>query len=374
MDQRVQGGQGSVSMIERRERKDGTYSYRVRYRAPDGRFRSRSFARRSEAAEYERQVLSQRRRGDWVDPQRGRSTLAAVWGEYQGAGISHLRATTQAGYRHAWKHIEPTFGGWPVAKIEHADVAEWVTDLSARLGTDTVRKAHGVLCRVLDYAAATRRVPANVARGVRLPKRAPVRERILTVEEVHALAEAMPQDRDVVLSLAYMGLRWSELAALRVEDVNLTRRRVHVVQRATEVDGRIDVDQPKSRAGHRYVPIPQLLVPSLTERLAGRPKDALVYGSPEGGYLRVRNWRRRAGFDKALESLGMVATPHDLRRTFGSLARMAGADLRFIQKAMGHESITTTARIYAHLYDDELDTIAAALDGLYSAGHAVGEI
>lgn len=29
---------------------------------------------------------------------------------------------------------------------------------------------------------------------------------------------------------------------------------------------------------------------------------------------------------------------------------------------MGHESITTTARIYAHLYDDELDVVAAALD------------
>ena len=91
-------------------------------------------------------------------------------------------------------------------------------------------------------------------------------------------------------------------------------------------------------------------------------------------YLRARNWRRRAGVDKALEQLGMVATPHDLRRTFGSLARMAGADLRFIQKAMGHESITTTARIYAHLDDDELDTIAAALDRLYSAERAVREI
>ena len=47
---------------------------------------------------------------------------------------------------------------------------------------------------------------------------------------------------------------------------------------------------------------------------------------------------------------------------------MAGADLRFIQKAMGHESITTTDRIYAHLYDDELDVIAAALDGLRNTG------
>lgn len=55
-------------------------------------------------------------------------------------------------------------------------------------------------------------------------------------------------------------------------------------------------------------------------------------------------------------------TPHDLRRTFGSLARAAGADLRFIQRAMGHSSITTTSRIYAHLYDTELDEVADALD------------
>lgn len=61
-------------------------------------------------------------------------------------------------------------------------------------------------------------------------------------------------------------------------------------------------------------------------------------------------------------------TPHDLGSTFGSLARSADADLRWIQKAMGHESITTTARIYAHLYDDELDSVAAALDGLRGRG------
>lgn len=207
--------------------------------------------------------------------------------------------------------------------------------------------------------------PVNVARGVRLPKRAPARERILTVAQVHALADAMPSGGDVVLALAYLGLRWSELAALRCEDVNVDRRRVHVVQRATEVEGRIDVDQPKSRAGHRHVPIPARIVPLLESRMEGKAPDALVFASPQGDYLRSRNWRRRSGFDRAAKTLGIVVTPHDLRRTFGSLARMAGADLRFIQKAMGHESITTTARIYAHLYDDELDTVAAALDGLH---------
>lgn len=116
------------------------------------------------------------------------------------------------------------------------------------------------------------------------------------------------------------------------------------------------------------VTFPKLLRVTDVAEILEVPVSDLVSPSPEGGYLRSRNWRRRSGFDAARRELGLDITPHDLRRTFGSLARMAGADLRFIQKAMGHESITTTARIYAHLYDDELDVIAAVLDGLRNTG------
>ena len=49
---------------------------------------------------------------------------------------------------------------------------------------------------------------------------------------------------------------------------------------------------------------------------------------------------------------------HDLRDTYASLARKAGADLRLLQKTMGHASITVTAHVYADLHDDELDGIA----------------
>jgi hypothetical protein len=67
--------------------------------------------------------------------------------------------------------------------------------------------------------------------------------------------------------------------------------------------------------------------------------------------------------DKALKKTGLAPlTIHDLRHTYASLSRRAGADLRLLQKAMGHASITVTAHTYADLYDDELDGIAAALD------------
>ena len=205
---------------------------------------------------------------------------------------------------------------------------------------------------------------------MQLPKRPPARERILTVDQVHALARAMgPHEGEVVLSLVYLGLRWSEMAALKVADVDLMRRRVRIVERATEVGGRIDMAAPKSRTSARHIAVPGLLLPVLQTRTSGRKPEASVFPSPEGDYLRNGNWKRMVRWDQVTQDLDLAGvTPHDLRRTFGSLARMAGADLRFIRKAMGHESITTTARIYAHLYDDELDTIASALDGLWKGG------
>ena len=52
-----------------------------------------------------------------------------------------------------------------VAKIEHADVAEWVAGFGQEAGPDLVRYAHRVLCLVLDHAMRGRRVSTNVARG-----------------------------------------------------------------------------------------------------------------------------------------------------------------------------------------------------------------
>jgi integrase len=58
---------------------------------------------------------------------------------------------------------------------------------------------------------------------------------------------------------------------------------------------------------------------------------------------------------------------HDLRDTYASLARSAGADLKLIQPTMGHASITVTAHSYADLFDSDLDRVADALATLNGA-------
>ena len=55
-------------------------------------------------------------------------------------------------------------------------------------------------------------------------------------------------------------------------------------------------------------------------------------------------------------------TPHDLRHTAASLAISAGANVKAVQRMLGHASAAMTLDTYADLFDDDLDAVSAALD------------
>jgi integrase len=89
--------------------------------------------------------------------------------------------------------------------------------------------------------------------------------------------------------------------------------------------------------------------------------------APNGAMLRSNNWRRHAHWSQALRTTKLAPlTIHDLRHTYASLARRSGADLRYVQKTMGHSTPTVTANIYSDLYSDELDQVATNLDRLHT--------
>jgi integrase len=150
-----------------------------------------------------------------------------------------------------------------------------------------------------------------------------------------------------------------------VENVCITLR--HDLVRLGSETCQKELSQPaaKSDAGRRSVPIPERLVPALKARLDNRPPGAPAITSPRGSRLGLENWKRSVNWKAAITKIGRnKMRVHDLRHTYASLSRRAGADLRLLQKAMGHASITVTAHTYADLFDDELDNIAAALDSL----------
>ena len=55
-------------------------------------------------------------------------------------------------------------------------------------------------------------------------------------------------------------------------------------------------------------------------------------------------------------------TPHDLRHTAASLAVSAGANVKAVQRMLGHASAAMTLDLYAELFDDDLEAVATALD------------
>src|SRR5262249_33981680 len=129
--------------------------------------------------------------------------------------------------------------------------------------------------------------------------------------------------------------------------------------------GKLVDGNPKSAAGRRSVPIPERLMALFKARLDARPRGAPAIGSPKGSRLRLENWKRAVNWRKSVIEIGRPdLRVHDLRDTYASLSRRTGADLRLLQKAMGHASITVTAHTYADLFDDELDDIATAVDSL----------
>ena len=226
--------------------------------------------------------------------------------------------------------------------------------------------------RLLRFAVEDERLPSNPAHRLKLPKPTKTRKRYLSHDQVAALAKAIDETKDgrdygyglVVLVLAYCGLRWGELSGLRIRDLDLDAKhpRLTVEQTVVADKGYQRIEPPKDYE-HRSIPIPAFLVALLRAQIAGRPADAPVfYGIRTGTWL--RNHVYRVGwFDPAATAVGLDGlTPHELRHTAASLAVSAGANVKAVQRMLGHASAAVTLDVYADLFDDDLDGVATALD------------
>jgi integrase len=251
-------------------RPDGTY--RPRYRDEHGKEHARHFKRKVDAQRWLDEVAAAVQTGTYVDPTRAKLTvgeLAPVWL----AGKINLKPTSRARYADVLKtHVLPRWGNVTLIRVTHGDVQAWLSKLSGRgLAGASVRKAQGVLSGILGLAVRDRRLAVNPALGVALPPMQEKRRRYLTAEQLEALADAAGPGRVAVLVLGYCGLRWSELAALRVRHFDLLRRRVLVEEAVTEVDGsRLVWGTPKTH-GRRSVPLPRFLVDELARTVGDPP-------------------------------------------------------------------------------------------------------
>ena len=264
------------------------------------------------------------------------------------------------------------------AKVTPADVFDFITaqrrglgngrvvrlsDGEAGLAARTIRRRLAVMSGLFNYLVLCGEMPANpVPRGmatrrtgvggrpsgsslIRTPKTLP---RVLDPADVIGLLGAVRRwrDRAMLEAMVLGGLRCCEVIGLRMEDLQVTNRRVFIA------DG---------KGGHqRLIPMSGQFFVSISNYVSmERPGDAVsdrvfvvLKGARRGEPLSidgleqiVRAAKARAGLERA--------TCHQLRHTCLTRLREAGMALEALQAQAGHRSIEST-RLYLHLADDWL--------------------
>jgi integrase len=295
-------------------------------------------------------------RGTLLDPTRGRITFAEWCDQYLEVAARTKRPTTYArDISVLGTHFRPALGRLPLAAISPRHLRDVVDTMSVSLAPRTVRTNYGVASGVFTAAVDADLIARTPCRGIKLPPVERKPERFLTPGELGALASGVPIEHRAMIRLAAtLGLRWSEVIALRCRHVSLSRRTVSITETISEVDGLLLAADVKTKASRRTLPLTPSTTEILAEHMARRglttnDEGALLFVAPDGGPLRHSNFRTRV-WRPAVKTAGLgKLTFHDLRHSAVGFLIEAGAHPSVIQKRLGHASIRTTLDVYGHV-------------------------
>ncbi len=345
-------------------------SWLVRFRDAEGHTLRRSFATKQRAVEFWKTVPRGRgRRSALVDVQAGETLLADVAEEWFSAEQEHWRPKTAAGYRAILdKHILPALGDRQIGAIRARDI-EAFRDGLGKVQLGTRRNIMRVLSPIFDRAVRHDMIPANPVKTIRRERRKGTRKEMLflSAEQVRVLAEEIGPELGTLIDFAaYSGMRFGEIAALKVRNVDLLHRQVKVIESVSDVNGEQVPVRPKSDKT-RTIKLAAHLRESLEEQMAGLSPDAFVFGPHDAPMRHTAFYQRhfkpavRRALPEELHDLRF----HDLRHTCASLLIHANVNPKAISDHLGHSGIQITLDLYGHLYPEAREAVGKALDQIY---------
>jgi integrase len=306
-----------------------------------------------------------------VSPHLRFGTVAAWWVERFEAKVAsgerHPR-TLEAHRYHLDQHLLPPLARRRIAAISVDDVAELLEGVRHNgCSAKTAASALATLESVMRFARRHGWItcdPVELLEREERPRPQRRRQRVLGRSEIERLLAACSgQDRLMIATVLYTGLRISELLGLIWDDVDLAAGVVHVRAQLSRSHGGLSAGRvpPKTLASVRDVP----LVPQLARLLAVHRRQsrfprgsdwvfATTRGTPHGH----RNVARRGlGRAAALAGLNAGGWPplryHDLRHAFAShLIVDLGLDVAQVSRILGHARITITLDTYTHLFEE----------------------
>jgi integrase len=360
-----------MASIEKRKGPRGV-RYDVRYRAPDGSERSKTFRTRREADGYASTCEADKLRGGWIDPRLAARTLRSVAEEWLASNVSKRPSAWARDESALRVHVLPALGDRTLGSLVPADVRKLVAHWSATLAPRTVKRNFGALRALCNFAVATDLLLVSPCRGVKTPMPDTLTRHVVTSDELRVLGQAIgPEWEPIVYLGTALGLRWGECAGLRVGRLDLLASRLAVTEQLTRGPKGVGVlGPPKSSAGRRTLALPAGLVLMLSDHLSkvgltGADSESFVFTMPGGEPLRYENWRRRVWLPAVAKAGLGGLTFHDLRRANATALVSEGVDLKTAQTRLGHSDPRLTLAVYAQATTEADRDAAHRLDGRF---------
>lgn len=291
--------------------------------------------------------------------------------------------------REAARTWMPYLGDLPLESITRQHVIDWIatymkqpTERSKRarekaadqgqelppvelVKPKTVRNAYTLLSAVLQSAVESEHLEKNVAHRVPLPKDDAEEEmEIFSHDEWEAFYTAMHDHyKPFIIFLLVTGQRMGEATATRVRDLNPAAMTVSVVRSWKKGRTKQELGTPKSARSRRTIMVPDWAMDVFVRLAEGKAPNELLFTSVRGKRIYGSNFGERY-FNPTVDKAGIRKdlTPHNLRHTFASWQLMRGIPQQVVQHRMGHESIATTSKVYAHLLLDAQQGASEVID------------
>ena len=293
-------------------------------------------------------------RGSWIDPSAGNVTFHELSAQWLAANPGKRESTVARDEIALRRHIRPTFGDRRIVSITPVDIQSLVSRWSQVQAPGTTRRTYDVLRAVFSYAVRSDLLVRSPCRGIHLPELIAHERDLVTPDDVSRIAEALPEPyRLTVWFGAVLGLRWGEVAGLRVKRVDVFGKTISIAEQVTRGrGGRPLLSPPKSKAGVRTLSIPSALAEMITIHMAGAgltaaDAEAFLFANDSGGPLDYTNFRRRIWLPAITKAGFKRVGFHDLRRAAATALVTELVDIKTVQMRLGHSDPRLTLAVYA---------------------------
>jgi integrase len=378
------------------ELRDGRVRYRFVVdigRDANGHRQQKTFTldRKRDAQQERARILHEVGRGTYVVPTG--KTVNEVLDLWLDQACRDVEDGTASNYRNALLPVRERLGHRPVQSLVESDVdalVDWMLTAGRKrggkpgtgLGVRAVSLTLGRFRSALNLAVRRQLVVRNVAIDTKIPRaarRADAEKRAermpWTADEVRVFLSSSSSDRlYAAVLLLLMGLRPAEVCGLPWCDVDLNEGTLRVLVTRTIVDGRVVEKDPKSAAGKRVLPLPQVAITALRDarrqQVAERLAIGPLYGEGRhvlvdelGGPLKTDQLRR--ALYRLMESAGVRRVrPYDARHACLTYLAANGVPDVVVSAWAGHADLSLAKRVYVHPDATHLQAAADSLDVL----------